>query len=209
MDSAFHTARMLIAFASGEGFLPRYQPPLQPHGDPAEIHTLEEKLLASKKWAPKLLQQQRWRREKSAELCEYGEAGYPASVPRTHSLAQLGNLKDGEQAISVTGRVHRPRDHGGVQFADIEEGGVRFQIVVERSAGEAACTFRWFVSKGDVISVTGRLGASRTGTPSVLLEAWRMVSKSLVDFPTQTLSDPHARAKLRHSPEEGNPGRAK
>ena len=199
MDSAFHTARMLIAFASGEGFLPRYQPPLQPRGDPAEIHTLEEKLLASKKWAPKLLQQQRWRREKSAELCEYGEAGCPASVPRTHSLAQLGNLKDGEQAISVTGRVHRPRDHGGVQF----------QIVVERSSGEAACTFRWFVSKGDVISVTGRLGASRTGTPSVLLEAWRMVSKSLVDFPTQTLSDPHARAKLRHSAGEGNPGRAK
>ena len=198
VDSAFHTARMLIAFASGEGFLPRYQPPLQPHGDPAEIHALEEELLASKKWAPKLSQQQRWRREKLAELREYGEAGYPASVPRTHSLAQLGDVKDGEQTISVTGRVHRLRDHGGVQFADIEEGGVRFQIVVERSAGEAACTFRRFVSKGDVISVTGRLGASRTGTPSVLLETWRMASKSLVDFPTQTLTDPHTRAKLRH-----------
>ena len=119
-------------------------------------------------------------------------------MPRTHDLAVLGELPVDDAEISVTGRVQRIRDHGGVQFAQIEESGVQFQLLVEATAGEAARTFRRFVSKGDVISATGVLGASRNGTPSLLVSQWHMAAKSLVEFPTQPLSNPYRRAKLRH-----------
>lgn len=198
VDSTLHTARVLLSFAFGEGFLPRCQPPLLQLGNSAEIQALEAELLRSKKWENKLTMQQRWRREKLGELQQNGQVGYPSSVPRTHDLAVLGELPVDDAEISVTGRVQRIRDHGGVQFAQIEESGVQFQLLVEATAGESARTFRRFVSKGDVISATGVLGASRNGTPSLLVSQWHMAAKSLVEFPTQPLSNPYRRAKLRH-----------
>lgn len=198
VDHGLNTARMLLAYASGEGFLPRYSPPLPRLGEPEEIKALEDSLLHSSVGRRKLTIQQRLRREKLGQLNDHGVAAYPPHVPRTHSLIEVSGLAEDTGEVSVTGRVHHIRDHGGVVFADLEEQGCFHQVVVERSAGRALTCFRSLVSKGDLISVTGTVGRSRNGTASILASDWAMAAKSLVEFPSSPLVDPHARAQLRH-----------
>lgn len=203
VDNAFFTARTLIAYATAEGFLPsisRYFPPV---GDPHEIIELEKSLIHQDVPEPRIPEQRRVRRRKLVEFEQSGGIGYPVSVPRTHSIADAVNMEAGH--MSLTGRVHHVRDYGGVVFADIVEEHAHIQVIFERSAGEAWATFRACVNRGDLVSVTGDLGASHSGTFSLLGESWAMAAKSLVPMPKIPLTNPHLRAKLRHIDYAMNP----
>ncbi|USR78775.1 bifunctional lysylphosphatidylglycerol synthetase/lysine--tRNA ligase LysX [Arcanobacterium pinnipediorum] len=199
IDNAFFSARTLVAYAAAEGFLPQISRYFPPVGDPEEIIALEKSLIHKPAPEPHIPEQRRVRRQKLADLEQRGIVGYPVGVPRTHSIAEIIDSETAPDAdISITGRVHHIRDFGGVVFADLVEEHRKIQILFERTAGQPWREFRSSVNRGDLISVTGKLGASRTGTPSFLATQWMMAAKSLVPMPQVALTHPHLRAKFRH-----------
>lgn len=148
---------------------------------------------------PKRNEQQRVRIAKLATLKTAGMDAYPAAVPHTSSVTEV--LRRGSADVaSIVGRILRIRDHGGVIFADLREGTDELQISLERSGSADMKLWRAGVDRGDVVSVTGRLGQSRSGEPTFSVQAWTMAAKSLVAPPDKFLgvADPEARLRSRH-----------
>ncbi len=103
------------------------------------------------------------------------------------------------ERVRVNARVRGLRRHGGVVFADLVDGAVRAQAVFEAAAlgaGELAL-FGRAVDSGDVVVLDGTVGASRNGTPSLLVTAWEVAAKALQPVPFGGLSDPGQRARQR------------
>lgn len=184
IEHGFHTPRVLIAFASAEGFLPGFNPSLEPLGDPAAIAAVEAEALTPKVLPPHRSAQQKARLCKLDALEHSGMRAYPPAVPR------------GED--SLTGRIWFIRNHGQVLFADVVEGERRTQLLIDATTPDALASFKRLVSRGDIISATGVMGQSRNGTPSLLVQSWTMAAKSLVPMPRQASRNPHTRAKYRH-----------
>ncbi|GAB2538398.1 bifunctional lysylphosphatidylglycerol synthetase/lysine--tRNA ligase LysX [Brachybacterium huguangmaarense] len=114
------------------------------------------------------------------------------SAPRDPSAAPATMLL-------VAGRVRRLRDFGGVVFADIVDGPDSLQAVLSRSAmpREPIALWRRCVDVGDLVELEGRAGVSRTGTPSLVVVAWRMAAKALQPIPFDGLDDPELRLRRR------------
>ncbi|GAB3126035.1 bifunctional lysylphosphatidylglycerol synthetase/lysine--tRNA ligase LysX [Tsukamurella serpentis] len=201
-DPALTAVRAGIAVGTAEGFLPQIGPkflagpsvPDQAPRDPQFVDRLlaeEERLLRHEAPPVRLSEQQRVRRRKLQALEATGMPGYPASVPRTTSLAQARRDccgpggDDGSVVVSVTGRVRARRDYGGVTFVDLHEDGATLQVIAERSRTpeDERDLWRRSIDMGDLVSVTGVLMRSRTGEPSVLLDSWAMAGKCLSPVP--------------------------
>jgi len=144
------------------------------------------------------------RAEKAARLGAEGVALYPPHVPRSHTIAQT--RADVEAAgdapaepRSVAGRIVARRDHGGIVFVDIVEEHARIQVVATADGTQGFGLLRG-LQLGDIVSVTGRPGRSRTGEPSVLATSWTLAAKSLQQPPGKRvgLRDPEAQVRLRH-----------
>ena len=101
--------------------------------------------------------------------------------------------------VRVNARVRNLRRHGGVVFVDLVDGAVTAQAVLEASALGASelALFGRAVDPGDVVVLDGTAGASRNGTPSLLVEAWEVAAKALVPVPFGGLTDPGRRARQR------------
>lgn len=139
-------------------------------------------------------EQIRIRSAKRAHLVESGIAPYPTAVPRTHSLRQVreawpdvpAGTETGE-VVSVAGRVMLMRDSGKLCFATLQDGdGTRLQVMLSLAAVGDDALSRWKaeVDLGDIVSVTGAVGASRRGELSVLGSEWHMAAKALRPLPT-------------------------
>ncbi|WP_253272589.1 bifunctional lysylphosphatidylglycerol synthetase/lysine--tRNA ligase LysX [Arsenicicoccus sp. oral taxon 190] len=150
-------------------------------------------------------EQQKVRLDKLDVLRDAGMEPYPVGVPRTCSvgqaLAQVG--RDGaSHPVSVTGRVRSVRDLGGVVFCVVEEHGAHIQGVLERDVVEPQLLALWrhTVDVGDHVSLTGPVGRSRNGEPSVLVTSWAMASKCLRPIPDSRtgFTNPEARVRQRY-----------
>jgi len=145
-------------------------------------------------------------RHRAAALERMHEAGveaYPvgaASVMTTPIAAALGaDAWEVPRPLSVVGRVREVRDHGGVVFVTLVEGQARLQVLVDAARIGRTCLDRLtsFVDVGDLVRVDGTTGRSRTGTPSLLVDGWRMEAKCLHPLPFRAFDDPAARARRR------------
>lgn len=129
-------------------------------------------------------------------MLDEGLEPYAVSYPVTASCA----CAEGEAGIA--GRVVAVRDHGGVIFCVLRDFTGDLQVVIERDAvGEdSLALFRRIVRLGDQIGVHGRVGASRTGTRSLLASSWTMTSKALRPLPDMHsgFTDPEARVRQRY-----------
>ena len=146
----------------------------------------------------RLTDQERHRRAKLTRLLAAGREGYPATVARSTSVRQA-HTSPAKTQVVVVGRVSSVRDLGGVIFATIVEDGRSIQLVFDRGASPAAfSSFERFVDRGDLVSVAGVTGASRTGEWSIWVRSWNMAAKALRPIPDARtgLSDPETR--LRH-----------
>ncbi|GAB2689745.1 lysyl-tRNA synthetase class 2 [Barrientosiimonas humi] len=204
-DPALTVARAGIAMGVAEGFLPvvgprfltgprvdDHQPPRPEAGFVERVRAQEEELLHVAAPAPRVGEQQRVRRAKADALEGKGLPAYPPSVERDRSLADVraacGGLAPGARTgrtVSVTGRVRAWRDLGGVTFAVLEEEGALLQVLTSRDETPAPARETWVsgVDLGDLVSVTGEVGASRTGELSVVLHRWAMAAKCLHPVP--------------------------
>ena len=143
--------------------------------------------------AQDLPEQLRVRRAKRERMIAAGTDPYPVVVARTTSLAAVraahADLAAGvetDEVVSVTGRVVFARGTGKLAFATLQEGdGTRLQAMLSlREVGaDALAAWGSDVDLGDVVSVTGRVIASRRGELSVLASSWAMATKALRPLP--------------------------
>lgn len=154
-------------------------------------------------------EQVRVRRAKYEQMLADGVEPYPVGHPRTAGLAEVrarfGHLAPdaatGER-VSVTGRVVRLRDLGGVCFAVLQEGDAELQVMVsaDRIGPPGLRDWTRRVDLGDHVGVTGEVVTSRRGELSVLAGEWAVTAKCLRPLPDKRrgLSDPEARVRQRY-----------
>ncbi|WP_018297327.1 lysine--tRNA ligase [Corynebacterium lubricantis] len=165
-----------------------------------------------------LSEQQKIRRAKREKLIQDGHDPYPAEVERTHSLAEIRDkyeiveegLGDGvtkleagqetEDIVSVTGRIIFQRNTGKLCFATLQEGdGTKLQTMLSLAeVGEdALANWKSDTDIGDIVSITGRVIASRRGELSVQAKSWTMASKALRPLPV-AFADMNEEQRVRH-----------
>ena len=209
-DSTAQLTQVLAAVLQAEGFIPELPSLFRRRSRAAQLDRpetaaqLADAVLAQEKalFTPvlpgrRLTEQQRVRLDKLARLADIGMDPYPPDVPRTVSLAQVHR---DSRTVSVVGRVVRMRDHGGVLFADLREGGEERQIMFTLDRPSAGMElWRTTVDRGDLVSVTGQVCLSRSGELSVHVESWTMAAKCLAPPPDKHLGlrDPETRIRLR------------
>ncbi|WP_151549534.1 MULTISPECIES: lysine--tRNA ligase [Corynebacterium] len=152
-------------------------------------------------------EQLRIRREKREKLLAEGRDPYPVEVDRTISITELRRqffvrkddaaeapegarvLEVGEETdteVAIAGRVIFVRNTGKLCFATLQEGsGETMQAMLSlREVGEdALASWKQDVDLGDIVSVRGRVIASKRGELSVMAARWHMAAKSLRPLP--------------------------
>lgn len=129
------------------------------------------------------------RLKKLETLKEKGINPYPARVARTHEISQVlsdfTDIVSSEARVTVVGRVMVVRGQGAILFAVLKDGTGSIQLVFKEDvlAKDDFSLFTQVVDGGDFISATGTLFTTNRGEPSVLVENWQMVSKSLLPLP--------------------------
>jgi lysyl-tRNA synthetase class 2 len=91
------------------------------------------------------------------------------------------------------------RGQGGIVFADLFDGTGRLQVVLQKSDMDEAL-FDLFVNaadSGDFIDVSGTAFKTQRGEPSLKVQKWRMLSKSLLPLPTEHFGIKDEETRLR------------
>lgn len=198
-----------VAVASGlaEGFLPQRTP--RKHSTPVyspagleRLRRIERSQAEALDFTPRWSDQTRHRIEHLEQMRAAGIEPYPKGNGRGTTVKELAaRMADGAAAgeeQTVNGRVRAIRDYGGVVFVDLIEHGTRVQTILEPSVLGPGTRdrVRW-LDTGDYVQMTGRIGASRTGTPSLLVTSWTFLSKALHPVPFDSFNDPEARLRRR------------
>ena len=152
--------------------------------------------------AARLPDQVRVRMKKLEALRAKGIDAYPVGSPPSHTVAAALAEADGG-AVSVSGRILRIRDYGGVIFAQLRDWSGEIQLLLDNSALAADAgtdAFTAAIDLGDLVEVTGTMGVSNAGTRSVLVRDWRLIGKCLRPLPDKWkgLTDPEARVRTRY-----------
>ncbi len=131
-----------------------------------------------------LYQQRREKLQQIAALGQhngltYAEATYPNRYAATHTIPELRAAYDSLTAeqleaapkpieVSIAGRIMAIRVQGKAGFAQLQQGGQRFQIYVRKDdVGENAFALYKLLDLGDHIGVRGHLFRTRTGELTV------------------------------------------
>lgn len=208
-------ANVVVASGMAEGFLPnlsarRLQDQEQVLSTD-ELEALRQMQLASVEELPEVSRsdQTQHRLRHLEALRAAGMDPYPLGGEIRSNGAPILGVKDALRIFSsenipnsefmVSGRIRALRNHGGVLFATLIEGGETLQVVMERSlVGERPLSLASRnLDTGDIIIVQGTYGVSRNGTPSLIAASWYMASKSLHPIPFDSFTDPEARLRRR------------
>jgi lysyl-tRNA synthetase class 2 len=151
--------------------------------------------------SPRLPEQVRVRMSKLRALQDQGVDAYPVGHEPSHTVAQALDADD-QTSVSVSGRVLRTRDYGGVLFAQLRDWSAEVQLVLDNSLLDSGSTanFTAAIDLGDLVEVTGLMGYSKSGTRSLMVHSWRLIGKCLRPLPDKWkgLTDPEARVRTRY-----------
>jgi lysyl-tRNA synthetase, class II len=170
-----------------------------------------------------LYQQRRDKLEQIAAIGQrngltYADATYPNSYAATHTIPELRAAYDSLTAeqlesaptpidVSIAGRIMAIRVQGKAGFAQLQQGGQRFQIYVRKDdAGEDAFALYKLLDLGDHIGVRGHLFRTRTGELTVHVEqvggqpAITFLAKAMLALPDKYhgLEDTELRYRQRY-----------
>jgi lysyl-tRNA synthetase, class II len=153
------------------------------------------------------------RREKLERLVADGVEPYAAHFRRTHStaeaLALLATSAEGKAGpVAVAGRLMVKRVTGGMTFVPLRDGDGSVQLVAERHVLGPAQYNRFLrLDPGDVIGITGHVALTRRGEPSVWVESFCLLTKSLRPLPLthHGLKDVETRYRQRYVDLIANP----
>ena len=164
-----------------------------------------------------LSEQQQIRRAKREKLLEQGKDAYPVEVDRTTSLSELREkysvvesgadgvttLEAGQETqdeVAVAGRIMFQRNTGKLCFATLQEGdGTQLQVMLSLAevGEEALADWKSDTDLGDIVSVRGRVIASKRGELSVMAKSWHMASKALRPLPV-AFADMNEEQRVRY-----------
>ncbi|RMH00945.1 MAG: lysine--tRNA ligase [Planctomycetota bacterium] len=144
------------------------------------------------------------RLEKLEELIALGVDPYPARSPADRAAAAdlVAAVDDRTgQTATVHGRVMGRRGYGKLAFLDLADRSGRIQACLQKDrlpAAEFALLKRLHL--GDIVSVTGELGRTRTGEPTLFADRFRLLAKALAQPPEKWhgLADAELRARRRY-----------
>ncbi len=127
--------------------------------------------------------------EKISRLKEAGQEAFVSSVKRDATLKELtlrfNDFLQDSNEISVVGRVMAIRGQGAISFVVLFDGTSEFQVVLKKDEIEESVftLFRDTVDIGDFLEVSGEPFTTERGQQSLLMNSWRMASKSLLPLP--------------------------
>ena len=174
---------------------------LHQDGSAPDVSALQETDFGDDDGDRRLPEQMRVRLSKLKTLQDSGIDAYPVGQPPSHTVAQALDIDD-QTTVSVSGRVLRIRDFGGVLFAQLRDWSAEVQLLLENSILEHGRTadFTKAIDLGDLVEVTGQMGYSKTGTQSLIVRSWRLIGKCLRPLPNKWkgLTDPEARVRSRY-----------
>lgn len=149
----------------------------------------------------RLPEQVRVRLAKLKTLQRNGIDAYPVGSPPSHTIAQALD-EDDQNTVSVSGRILRIRDYGGVLFIQLRDWSSEMQVLLDNSRLEHGriADFTAAIDLGDLVEMTGHMGFSKSGTRSLIVCDWRMIGKCLRPLPNKWkgLTDPEARVRTRY-----------
>ncbi|WP_459968341.1 bifunctional lysylphosphatidylglycerol synthetase/lysine--tRNA ligase LysX [Mycobacterium sp. MUNTM1] len=149
----------------------------------------------------RLPEQVRVRLAKLKILQRNGVDAYPVGTPPSHTVANALDADDGD-TITVSGRILRIRDYGGVLFAQLRDWSGEMQVLLDNSQLQRGRTadFTAAIDLGDLVEVSGHMGFSKKGSRSLIVADWRMIGKCLRPLPNKWkgLTDPEARVRTRY-----------
>jgi lysyl-tRNA synthetase class 2 len=146
------------------------------------------------------------RREKLERLAAEGIQPYVSHFERKHTtaeaLALLEASPDAEAGpVTLAGRLMLKRGQGGMAFGVLQDAAGRVQLVAQRDVlGERMHERFLQLDPGDIVGVTGRMAPTRRGEPSVWMQSFCLLSKSLRPLPEKYhgLKDVETRYRQRY-----------
>lgn len=170
-------------------------------GSTPDVSGLQHADVGEEEPKSRLPEQVRVRLTKLKTLQRTGIDAYPVGCPPSHSVAQALDADD-HDTVSVSGRILRIRDFGGVLFAQLRDWSGEMQVLLDNSRLEHGRTadFTAAIDLGDLVEMTGHMGFSKNGTRSLIVRDWRMIGKCLRPLPNKWkgLTDPEARVRTRY-----------
>jgi lysyl-tRNA synthetase class 2 len=130
-----------------------------------------------------------------------------AKCNEARSGFESGALVEGHR-VSVAGRISAHREMGKSIFVDVRDQSGRIQVYAQKNAlGDDQFHTFTHLDLGDFIGVTGTLFRTKTGEPSLKLEAFTILAKSLRPPPAKWhgLEDTEIRYRQRYLDLIGNP----
>jgi len=118
-----------------------------------------------------------------------------------------GALAEGHR-VSVAGRITAHRDMGKSMFIDVRDQSGRIQVYAQKNVlGDEQFNTFTHLDLGDFVGVTGHLFRTKTGEPSLKLEAFTILAKSLRPPPAKWygLEDTEIRYRQRYLDLIANP----
>ena len=138
--------------------------------------------------------------------------GYHRSHTTQQAIALLRQQEDSGKAetsvVSVAGRIMANRPMGKISFLDIRDGSGKIQVCFRSNLlGEASLKLLKDIDIGDIIGVSGKLFRTKTGEPTLEVENFTLLAKSLQPLPEKWhgLSDIDKRYRQRYLDLISNP----
>ena len=160
------------------------------------------------------------RRDKLKKIAALGQlsglneaqATYPNSYAASHTIPEVRAAYDALTAeqlecnstpieVSIAGRIMAIRVQGKAGFAQLQQGGQRFQIYVRKDdVGENAFALYKLLDLGDHIGVRGHLFRTRTGELTVHVTHLTFLAKAMLALPDKYhgLEDTELRYRQRY-----------
>jgi lysyl-tRNA synthetase, class II len=156
------------------------------------------------------------RLEKITQLRTAGIDPYPYGYHRTHTSAEavalLGQLKDTVEPdklrVNLSGRIMANRSMGKSSFLDLRDGYGKIQLFVRANIlGEEKYKLLKDLDIGDIVGAKGKLFLTRSGEPTIEVEDFVLLAKSLQPLPEKWhgLSDIEKRYRQRYLDLISNP----
>lgn len=101
--------------------------------------------------------------------------------------------------VRVSGRIMTMRKMGKIRFIDLADRTGRIQIMIgQKQIGEANWKLAELMDLGDLLGVEGRLGQTKTGERTILVEMMQYQAKSLLPHPDKWSGIEDIEFALRH-----------
>lgn len=151
--------------------------------------------------------------DRLSAMRKQGVNPYPARAERTHTianaLADFDALEKKAEPIALVGRLRTIRLHGGSCFAHLEDGSGKVQIYAKQDKVGERSYAHWtdWINMGDFVQVRGKFFTTKRGEKTLLVEAWRLLTKALQPLPEKWhgLSDTEIRYRHRELDLLSNP----